>query len=78
MKKPAQCRTDGTSPPGDGRGLGLSDHQYERSFCPELVPIFMMIETELFHAVNAKAARRNVGYDALIRTILREHLEGYE
>jgi len=48
------------------------------SFFPELVPVFMMLETELFRKLNEKAARRNIGYDSMLRIILREHLAAYE
>jgi hypothetical protein len=45
---------------------------------PELVPVFMMVETDLFRKLNEKAARRNIGYDSMLRIILREHLPAYE
>ena len=48
------------------------------SFYPELVPIFMMIETDLFRRLNEKAALRSIGYDTMLRIILREHLSDYE
>lgn len=48
------------------------------SFFPELVPIFMMLESDLFRKLNEKAARRNIGYDSMLRMILREHLAAYE
>jgi hypothetical protein len=46
-------------------------------FRRELVPVFMMIETDLFQQLNAKAAARRIGYDMLLRAILREHIGAY-
>jgi hypothetical protein len=43
----------------------------------DLVPIFMMIETDLFQRLNDKAAARRIGYDTLLRTILRDHIGEY-
>lgn len=48
------------------------------SYHPELIPIFMMLEGALFRKLNEKAARRNIGYDAMVRLIIREHLADYE
>jgi hypothetical protein len=43
----------------------------------DLVPIFMMIQTDLFRRLNDKAAARRTGYDTLLRTILRDHIGEY-
>lgn len=48
------------------------------SLYPELAPVFMMIDAELFRKLNEKAAQRRIGYDAMLRIILREHLADYE
>ena len=43
----------------------------------DLVPLFMMIETDLFQRLNDKATARHTGYDMLLRTILRDHISEY-
>lgn len=47
------------------------------SFSSDLVPVFMLIETDLFRHLNDKAVARRTGYDMLLRTILRDHLGEY-
>ena len=47
------------------------------SFSRDLVPVFMLIETDLFRQLNNKAAARRTGYDILLRTILRDHIDEY-
>ena len=49
-----------------------------RSFYPELVPVFMMIETDLFRRLNEKAARRQTSYGTMVREIVRQHISEYE
>ena len=47
------------------------------SFSRDLVPVFMLMETDLFRHLNDKAVARRTGYDMLLRTILRDHLGEY-
>ncbi len=42
-----------------------------------LEPAFLLIETEVMEALQARAAERGLSYDALVRLIVREHVQDY-
>lgn len=77
-KRDVEKRRDVVAPMSDVENRAAIARPQRPAFCPDLVPIFMMIETELFRVVNETAARRNVSYDGLIRMIVRERLCQYE
>ena len=42
-----------------------------------LEPAFLLFETEVMEALHARAARRGLGYDTLVRMIVRDHVGEY-
>lgn len=42
-----------------------------------LEPAFLLIETEVLEALQIRAARRGISYDALVRLIVRDHVQDY-
>lgn len=42
-----------------------------------LEPVFVLFDSQVLDAVRARAAERGMGYDTLVRMIVREHVEDY-
>ncbi len=42
-----------------------------------LEPAFLLFETEVMEALHRRAARRGLGYDTLVRMIVRDHVGEY-
>jgi hypothetical protein len=43
----------------------------------DLVPVFMMLDSDVYRRLSEKAAALRTGYDLLLRTILRDHIDEY-
>jgi hypothetical protein len=46
-------------------------------FPRDLVPVFMMLDSEVLRRLNEKAAALRTGYDLLLRAVLRDHIDKY-